>query len=69
MKISVKVKPGSSEHDIEKSGEDYIVRVKSRAEDGKANAELVKILSKYFGKEVRIKSGFTSKHKIIEIQD
>lgn len=77
MKIQVKVKPNSNVQSIEKispelfSEEDYegfyLVRLKSSAEEGKANLELVKVLKKYFGKEVQIKSGFTSRMKIVEI--
>lgn len=67
MKIQVKVKPNSLEQSIEKDGELYIVKLKSRAEDGRANTELLKFLSKYFNSEARIKSGFSSRHKIIEL--
>jgi len=69
MIIRVKVKTNSSEQGIEKVGEEYIVRLKSLPEDGKANMELIKLLSKYFDSEVRIKSGFTSKHKIVQVFD
>jgi len=67
MIIKVKVKPNSSEQSIEKIGGDYLVKLKSSPEDGKANLELIKFLSKYFGSEVRIKSGFTSRHKVVEV--
>jgi uncharacterized protein (TIGR00251 family) len=66
MKIQVKVKTNSLEQSIEKSGEIYLVKLKSCAENGKANTELLKFLSKYFNSKAKIKSGFTSKHKIIE---
>ena len=67
MIIKIKVKPNSSEQSIEKLGEEYLVKLKSRPEDGKANVELVKLLTKYFGSEVRIKSGFSSRRKIVEV--
>jgi uncharacterized protein (TIGR00251 family) len=67
MKIQVKVKPNSLEQSIEKDGEIYIVNLKSRAEDGRANKELLKFISKYFHSEAKIKSGFSSRSKIIEI--
>jgi uncharacterized protein YggU (UPF0235/DUF167 family) len=35
-------------------------------EGGKANMELIKLARKYFGKEIRIVKGFTSKNKILE---
>jgi uncharacterized protein (TIGR00251 family) len=69
MLINIRVKPNSSEQSVEKSGEFYLVKLKSPAQEGKANLELVKLLSKYFGKEVKIKSGFNSRNKIIEIKD
>jgi uncharacterized protein (TIGR00251 family) len=78
MKIKVKVKTNSGEQVVEKISKDlffeegfealYFVKLKSSAEGGKANLELVKLLSKYFGKEVKIKSGFSSRMKIVEVQ-
>ncbi|MEK6895500.1 MAG: DUF167 domain-containing protein [Nanoarchaeota archaeon] len=69
MIISVKVKPSSGKQEIIKESEnDYIVYLKSPPEDNKANAELIKILKKHFAaKEVKIKSGKTSKKKLVEI--
>ena len=64
-KIKVKVKPGSKIQEIKKEEDKYIIKLKSHAEDNKANLELVKMLKKYFKKNVKIKSGFTSKNKII----
>ena len=49
MKISVKVKPQAKEDRVEKIGlNDYIIWVKAKAIDGKANQAVVKILSEYF---------------------
>jgi len=68
MKIKVKVKPGSSKQNIVKiSDEVYEVNLKSRPEDGKANAELLKMLRKEFKKDIKILRGLTSKNKIIEV--
>jgi len=67
MKIKIKVKPNCREQNIEMEEDYYIVKLKSPAENNKANKELVKFLAKYFGKEVRIKSGFTSRNKIVEV--
>jgi len=68
MTIKIKVKPnfGKSEV-IKKTEEDYEVKLKSRAENNKANIELIKLLKKYFKTEVRIKSGLKSRNKIIEV--
>jgi len=65
--IKIKVKPGSKIQEIKKEEGKYIVKLKSRAEDNKANLELVKVLKKHFKTEVKIKSGFNSRNKIIEI--
>jgi len=67
MEIKVKVKTHSGKQDVVKEKDYYIVYLKSQPEKGKANLELLKILKKYFKKEVRIKKGFTSKEKIVEL--
>ena len=70
MKIIINVKPNSFEDFVEKKEDgSFIVRVKQRAEDGKANEKVIRLLSKYFGvsvSEVRIKN-FKSKRKIVEV--
>ena len=67
--IKVRVKPGSKTQEIKKEDNVYIVKLKSRAEDNKANLELIKMLKKYFKAEVKIKSGFTSRSKIVEVKE
>lgn len=67
MLIRVKVHPNSSQEKIEKRDNFYEVWLKQKAVDGKANIELLKILSKHFGKEVGIKSGFAGRRKVVEI--
>jgi uncharacterized protein len=69
--LSVKVKPNSKQQKIE-TGEDggLIIRLKSPPVDGKANAELIKLLAEAYGvrkSQVTIKSGLTSKIKQVEI--
>ena len=44
----------------------YIIAIKEKAEDNKANIELVRFLSKELGKRVRIKTGLKFKIKILE---
>ncbi|MCK5150054.1 DUF167 domain-containing protein [Candidatus Pacearchaeota archaeon] len=66
MKINVKIKPNSGEQNIERKDDFYLIKLKSVPEDGKANLELLKLLKKYFGKEVKIKSGFNSRKKVVE---
>ncbi len=70
MKLKIKVKPNSGEQSVERTSDDeFFVKLKSTPESNKANVELIKVLSKYFGKDVRIKSGFNSKRKLVEVGD
>jgi uncharacterized protein (TIGR00251 family) len=67
--IRAKVKPHSGKQNIEEKGGVYFVKLKSPATDNKANIELIKCLKKYFkADEVVIKSGFTSREKIVEVK-
>ncbi|MEK6910490.1 MAG: DUF167 domain-containing protein [Nanoarchaeota archaeon] len=70
MIIKVKVKPGAKEDKIEKiSNEEYNISLKERAENGKANIALVKMLSKHFDvsfQNVVIKNK-SSRYKLIAI--
>lgn len=54
------------------SGISLTVHLKSPPVDGKANEELIKILAKKFNvtkSDIRIKSGLSSRQKLIEIDD
>lgn len=66
-KIKIKVRPNSTEQKIENKKDFYFVNLKSRPESNKANLELVNLLQRYFKKEVKMKSGFTSRNKIVEV--
>ncbi len=69
MNFKIKIKPGSGKQEIEKiSKDEYRVCVKSRAEDNKANLELVKFLKKYFSKDIKIIKGLKSRNKIVEVK-
>ena len=71
MKIFVKAKPGAREEKVEKIGEtDFVVAVKEPPIGGRANSAIIKALAKYFGVatwQVEIKSGLSSKQKVVEI--
>ena len=68
--IIVDVKTGAKKEMVMKMREDrYNVSVKETRRRGQANAAVLKALQKYFGKRARIIRGFTSKRKIIEIED
>jgi len=70
MKINVKLHPNSSKLEIKKIQKDnYEVWIKEKPQDNKANFELIKMLKKHFKKPVKIKSGFTSRKKIVEVEE
>lgn len=69
--LTVKVKPSSKHQKIEQQDDgSWIVHLKSPPIDGKANAELIKVLSDRFDVPkscITIRAGATSKLKRIEI--
>lgn len=63
------VKPNSLKNQIlgfDNEKKALIVRISARPEDNKANAELVKFLSKEMKQKFRIVSGFKSREKLLE---
>ena len=69
MKIKIKLHPNSSQEKIKMlKNNEYEVWIKEKPLDNKANLELVKILKKHFKKDAKIKSGFTSRNKIVEMK-
>jgi uncharacterized protein (TIGR00251 family) len=70
MIITVDVKAGQREEDIQKIGEDHIlVHVKAPASKGKANKAVIKLLKKHYGRQVFLVSGHTSSRKIFEVEE
>jgi uncharacterized protein (TIGR00251 family) len=73
MRLSIKVIPGASRNEVcGWLGDRLKVRVNAPAEDGKANAAVVRLLAKHFNvprKTVGIHSGHTSPLKEIELPD
>jgi hypothetical protein len=71
MRISIKVKPGSKADTVEKAGDnEYIVRVKAPAKEGKANKAVIETLSGYFKRPkslITILHGQTGRKKLVEI--
>ena len=69
--LTVKVKPNAKQQKIEQQEDgSWIVHLKSPPVDGKANAELIKVLSDRFDVPkscITIKAGASSKLKRIEI--
>ena len=69
FKIIVKTKAKENKiegFDINKNA--YIISIKAKPEDNKANFEIIKFLSKQLKKKVRIASGLKFKEKIIEAE-
>ncbi len=68
MRITLIVHPNSRTDSVEKQSDGtYFVKVKAPADKGKANAAVVKLLSKQFSANVRIVSGLKSHNKVVEI--
>ena len=69
--LKVKVKPNSKQQSIEEETDGSLkIYLKSLPIDGKANQELIKLLAKKFNvkkSEITIKSGLSSKNKLIEL--
>ncbi|MBI2107949.1 DUF167 domain-containing protein [Candidatus Woesearchaeota archaeon] len=63
-------KPNARETKIERFDPErdaYIVSVKAKPEDNRANIEIIKFFSKMLKAKVRIVSGMASKEKMLEI--
>lgn len=70
MIIQVKAYPCSGREEIKKISEDsYKIYLKKPAENNKANAELIKMLKKHFGREAKIIKGMRSGDKIVEVKE
>ncbi|MFN6476849.1 DUF167 domain-containing protein [Nostoc sp. DedQUE07] len=71
MQKKVKVKPNSKQQKIEEQPDGSLtVYLKSPPVDGKANEELIKLLADKFDvpkSHIRIKLGFSSRQKLMEI--
>ena len=68
--FKVVIKPNSKSNEFlgfDKKKNTYLVKIKARPENNKANIEIIKFLSKILGKRVKIKSGLKSREKIISL--
>ncbi len=71
MKFLAQVKPGAKADEVTWAGNTLSIRIKSPAREGKANKAIIKLLADYFRvpqSSVIIKSGLSSKKKVIEIE-
>ena len=68
MILKIKVHPNSSKEDIRKiDNKEFEVWLKAKPIDNKANLKLIKLLKNYFNKPAKIKSGFNSRNKTVEV--
>jgi len=71
MLLKVRAKPGSKKPGVEKVSADlWVVRVRERAVDNKANEALVEAVREELGlpsRNVRMIGGFKSREKVLEI--
>jgi hypothetical protein len=71
MLIKVKVFPGSKKEEVTKMADDeFEVKLTEKPERGKANKELIWLLSAYFkvsASKIRFVKGFRQRSKIIDI--
>jgi hypothetical protein len=71
MKITVRVKPNSKQDRVDKTGDnEFVVRVREKALEGRANKAVVDILSDRFNipkTNIRIIKGLKSRTKIFDI--
>ncbi|MGL5081693.1 MAG: DUF167 domain-containing protein [Microcoleaceae cyanobacterium] len=71
--LKIRVKPNSRQQAIQAELDgSWTACLKSPPIDGKANQELIKLLAKQFNvpkSQIVIKSGLTSRHKLVELPD
>ncbi len=68
--VRIFVKPNSNKNELigfNKEKNAYAVRVKTKAEKGKANIELIKFFSKLLKKKVEIVKGLKSREKVLRL--
>jgi uncharacterized protein (TIGR00251 family) len=67
--LDVYVKPKSKLFHLKMEGDELVVSCREAPVKGKANKELLKQLSRLFGRKVELVSGFTSRQKRFLVSD
>jgi uncharacterized protein (TIGR00251 family) len=67
-RIRVKVITNSDRDEV-LDGDPVVVRVRERAEKGRANRAVLRLLSEHFGCRARIVSGAKSREKVVELEE
>ncbi len=73
MRLRIRVKPGAHEERVSREPDgSLLVLVKARAQEGKANEAVVKAVAAFLHvpkSSVRIRSGLSSRTKLLEVPD
>jgi hypothetical protein len=72
VKVRVKVNPNSRTAEVIHEGDKFVVKVKEPPMEGRANDAVVKLLAEHFAvprSRVRIIGGFSSREKVVEIEE
>jgi len=72
MRVRVDVKPNSKAPGIEAVEDHLVVRVKEPPKEGKANEAVLRAVAEHYGvaqRDVRLVSGESGRHKVIELPD
>ncbi|TFH33967.1 MAG: DUF167 domain-containing protein [Dehalococcoidia bacterium] len=72
MRVRVDVKPNSKAPGIEAVEDHLVVRVKEPPKEGKANEAVLRAVAEHYGvaqRDVRLVSGGSGRHKVIELPD
>ena len=69
LPLMIKVKPNSKKQELlfDEINKIYVLRVRAKPEDNKANAEVIKFFSRLLKKKVCIAHGLRSREKIIDV--
>ena len=68
MIIKIKVHANSSQEKIKRiNNSEYEIWIKEKPIENKANVSIIKVLKKYFKKNIKIIKGLTSRNKIVEV--
>lgn len=69
--LRVRVKPNAKQTRIQKNDGEWVIALSVPPVEGKANQALIKVLAKELSiakSRIRIKSGHTSRHKLVEVE-
>ena len=68
MEIRIKVKTNAPKDSVTMKDDLYHIEVRESPEKGKANQAVIKLLSKYFKKPIKMVRGFKNKEKVLRIE-